>query len=79
MPGSGIVSAHVPHRIGSIDKRHKRGRILLLPATEEILNAPDPSGASPSKGGALQEKVAHPSSEHCDEQNYATFQTRTEN
>jgi hypothetical protein len=66
MPGAGIVSTHVPHRIGSIDKRHKRGRILLLPATEEILDAPDPSGASPS-GGALPEKVAHPSREHCDE------------
>ena len=53
------VGPGVPDRLGSIDNRHDGRRIEQLPATEEVLNAPDPSGAAPAVG-VLQEHVAHP-------------------
>jgi hypothetical protein len=56
---TGTASAAVPNRFGSIDNRHDRGRIPLLPATEEIFHAPDPSGATPA-AGVLQEQEARP-------------------
>ena len=62
MPRTRIASTAMPHRLGSIDNRHDRRCILPLPATEEVLEAPDPSGAAPAarvlQGQAARHRIA---------------------